>query len=279
MFAFRHALDKMDDVLNEQPTQCFVSSSKDEETNPKSSLTDCVDEGKKQKEDQTCLEVSECNCQAKSEDETNDDGFVVVKNGRNSDVLENEREGVQDEINKGTNESDDVKIFSSYRSDGFPAHNQLENNEHNVTEVTSDFGDEYDESEEESNEHEHFIASIYSCPTCGWKPHMEKCSVHRAFQSGFSNGVYQYQGIMPSQAQGYANYTYFHGYAAGQRPMYPPAQTQQTTGRAAVDMRYNPTTNQVAAVPVSANIQVKEEKLIRDLAVLSMTFNSLGTSP
>lgn len=110
--------------------------------------------------------------------------------------------------------------------------------------ATSDFGDEYDVSDEQSDENEPFIATIYTCQSCGWKPHMEKCSVHRPFQTGFSNGVYQYQGIMPSQVHSYQNYNY-SGYAGGQRPVYQPCVQPRPT----VDMRFNPATSQVVAVP------------------------------
>ncbi|XP_063399961.1 uncharacterized protein LOC134684594 [Mytilus trossulus] len=128
----------------------------------------------------------------------------------------------------------DGNVRSSPQHSGHPAD----------ADATSDFGDEYEISDEQSDENEPFIATIYTCQSCGWKPHMEKCIVHRPFQTGFSNGVYQYQGIMPSQVHSYQNYNY-SGYAAGQRPVYQPCVQPRPT----VDMRFNPATSQVVAVP------------------------------
>jgi hypothetical protein len=118
-------------------------------------------------------------------------------------------------------------------------------------EVTSGVGDELSDSEELSDEKNPFISNIYICPSCGWAPEMEKCSSHRSFQAGFTNGMHQYQGILPNH--GYPIYNY-GCYAAGQRPGY---SSSVPPGEAAnVDMRYNPVTNRVTSTPVTAHNQV-----------------------
>lgn len=194
-------------------------------------------------------------CKHESQNSQNDEGNVTVKCGQTPEQTNAEAYGSHGNVHDAHDEQNTLPTDQE-RDDLVPSQEFINDDDFNAAEATSDIGDEYEESEE-SNELEPFIASVYSCPACGWKPHMEKCPVHRAFQTGFSNGVYQYQGIMPSQAQGYQNYNYFHGYAAGQRPMYPVPPVNQPTAHAAVDMRYNPTTNQVSAVPVPNNNQVR----------------------
>ena len=124
-------------------------------------------------------------------------------------------------------------------------------NHEQENEVTSGLGDELSDSDEHSDERKPFISNIYICPSCGWAPEMEKCASHRSFQAGFTNGMYQYQGILPSHC--YPNYNY-GCYAAGQRPGYP---SSVPPGQAAnVDMRYNPVTNRVTSTPATTQNQV-----------------------